>query len=87
MLILRPLLGRLSRLSDSLFIGWFGPLGAAAIFYAMLALRHTGQDEPWIVGSLVVCASILIHGLSATPLAKAYARVSDRHGAVVSPHA
>ncbi|HEY9737250.1 MAG TPA: cation:proton antiporter, partial [Trichocoleus sp.] len=73
-LLVRPLLGQLKPLKDALFIGWFGPLGAAAIFYAFLALKQTGLEQPWIIGSLVICISILLHGTTATPLAKLYKR-------------
>lgn len=72
--LLRPLLSRLKSKQDALFMGWFGPIGASAMFYAFLALRQTGEEEPWIVGSLIICASILAHGLSSVPLAKLYKR-------------
>jgi len=73
-LALRPLLGNLKRVPDALFLGWFGPIGVAAVFYAFLALSKTGIEEAWSVGSLVICASIVIHGLTAVPFAKLYAR-------------
>lgn len=73
LLLLKSLLsGGVQRTQDALFLGWFGPIGASAIFYAFLSLRYTGLEEPWIVSSLIVCASILAHGLSAVPLAKLY---------------
>lgn len=73
-LLLRPLLGRLRGMNDALFLGWFGPIGVAALFYAFLSLRQAGVEEPWIIGSLVICASILAHGFTAVPLAKLYAK-------------
>jgi sodium/hydrogen antiporter len=76
-LVLRPLLGPLrSRGRDILFLGWFGPIGAAALYYAAFSLRETGIEEVWVVGSLVICASVLVHGVSATPLTKLYGRLS-----------
>lgn len=72
LLLLKPLLTRLRSTQDAMFLGWFGPIGASAMFYAFLSLRQTGLEEPWIVSSLVVCASILVHGLSAVPLAKLF---------------
>lgn len=33
-LLLRPLLGPLRRTKDVLFLGWFGPIGGAALYYA-----------------------------------------------------
>ncbi|NDJ20504.1 sodium:proton antiporter [Nostoc sp. B(2019)] len=73
-LLLRPLLGRLRGMQDALFLGWFGPIGVAALFYAFLSVRQAGVEEPWIIGSLVICASILVHGCTAVPLAKLYAK-------------
>jgi len=26
---------------DALFLGWFGPIGIAAVFYGMVSVRHT----------------------------------------------
>jgi NhaP-type Na+/H+ or K+/H+ antiporter len=74
-LALRRLLGPLcSRDRNVLFLGWFGPIGAA-LYYAAFSLRETGIEEVWVVGSLVICASVLIHGVSATPLTKLYGRL------------
>ena len=75
-LALRPLLGPLrSRGRDVLFLGWFGPIGAAALYYAAFSLRETGIEEVWVVGSLVICTSVLVHGVSATPLTKLYGKL------------
>ncbi len=73
-LLVRPLLGKLQPLQDALFIGWFGPMGAAAVFYAFLALKETDLEQPWTIGSLVICLSILVHGITAVPLTKLYGR-------------
>jgi len=77
-LLLRPLLGQLKRWQDTLFLGWFDPIGAAAIFYAMLALRKTGLESAWVIGSLIICASIIARGFTAVPLAKAYAKMQHK---------
>jgi sodium/hydrogen antiporter len=75
-LALRPLLGPLrGRAKDVLFLGWFGPIGAAALYYAAFSLRETGIEEVWVVGSLVICTSVVVHGVSATPLTKLYGRL------------
>jgi NhaP-type Na+/H+ or K+/H+ antiporter len=50
------------------FVGWFGPIGVAALFYATLAVRETGIEVVWPVVSLVVAGSILAHGVTATPI-------------------
>ncbi len=57
---------------DALFMGWFGPIGVAAIFYANLAAHKTGLQEVWSVVSLVVLGSVIIHGISAVPLSIFY---------------
>jgi sodium/hydrogen antiporter len=73
---LRPLLGPLGKQTkDVLFLGWFGPIGAAALYYAAFSFRETGIEEAWVVGSLIICASVLVHGVSATPLTKLYVRL------------
>ncbi|MBA2715023.1 MAG: cation:proton antiporter [Rubrobacteraceae bacterium] len=75
-LALRPLLGPLrGQAKDVLFLGWFGPIGAAALYYAAFSFRETGIEEAWVVGSLVICASVVIHGVTATPLTKLYGRL------------
>jgi NhaP-type Na+/H+ or K+/H+ antiporter len=71
-LALRALIGPVKGRKDALFLGWFGPLGAAALYYATFSLRETGLEEVWVVGSLLICASVLAHGVSATPLTKLY---------------
>ena len=77
-LALRPLLGPLrGRAKDVLFLGWFGPIGAAALYYAAFSFRETGVEEAWVVGSLIICASVLVHGVSATPLTKFYGRLPE----------
>ena len=72
------LLGRtipsLNSYRDAVYLGWFGPIGVAALYYSVLILERTGQKEGWIFGSLVVFASILLHGITATPLTKWYGK-------------
>ncbi|MDP8947827.1 MAG: cation:proton antiporter, partial [Actinomycetota bacterium] len=73
-LALKPLLGRVGGTRDALFLGWFGPIGVAALFYANLSVSKAGVEEAWVIGSLIICASILVHGLSATPLTRLYGK-------------
>lgn len=73
LLLARPL--RL-RVADAVWLGWFGPIGVAAVFY--LGLLHAeGVTEPvvWHAGTLVVAASTVAHGLSSTPGRRLYARL------------
>ncbi|WP_265110544.1 cation:proton antiporter [Halosolutus halophilus] len=62
----------------ALFAGWFGPIGVAAIFYAMVADRLVGQGIVWGATSLVIASSVLVHGITATPLTKLYGRTTGR---------
>ena len=51
---------------EALWLGWFGPIGVAAIFY-LAELRTLGILDPviWSAGTAVVVASTVVHGLSA----------------------
>jgi NhaP-type Na+/H+ or K+/H+ antiporter len=60
----------------ALFAGWFGPIGIAALFYVTVAHRLLGNETVWAATALVVASSILVHGVSATPLTKLFGRVS-----------
>lgn len=71
-------LGQLKSWQDTLFLGWFDPIGGAAIFYARLALRKSGLESAWVISSLIICASIIAHGFTAVPLAKAYAKMQRK---------
>ena len=70
-------LGRLLglRLRDSAFVGWFGPIGVSAVFYLTLS-AHEGAKDPrlFAAGMAVVAVSTLVHGVSAMPGRKLYAR-------------
>jgi NhaP-type Na+/H+ or K+/H+ antiporter len=63
---------------DILFSGWFGPVGIAAVFYATLVTGRSDVQAAWTVGSLVVCASIVGHGISANPLIALYGKRGGR---------
>ncbi|MFT0624095.1 cation:proton antiporter [Ectopseudomonas guguanensis] len=78
LLVLRPLLPALRLRRDVLFAGWFGPIGIAALLYALLASERSGEPLVWQLGSLLICASVIVHGLSATPLTRLYGRCRRR---------
>jgi sodium/hydrogen antiporter len=73
-LLMRPLFPSGSY-REAAFSGWFGPIGIAAIYYAV-ELQHLElverSDMIWQIVSLVVFASVILHGISATPLTKAF---------------
>lgn len=59
---------------DGAFSGWFGPIGVAAVYYAALAHHETQRPELWPVVSLLVSASVMVHGLTAVPFSHFYQR-------------
>jgi len=64
-------------LSDKLFLGWFGPRGLASILFALLVLEQfefAGADEMVACVVLTVILSIVLHGVTATPLARRIGR-------------
>jgi NhaP-type Na+/H+ or K+/H+ antiporter len=64
---------------------WFGIRGIGSIYYLMFALQH-GVEGP-LADRLValtfttVAASVVVHGISVTPLMRRYARVVDPRAA------
>ncbi len=72
----RPL--RLAR-PDALYLGWFGPVGVSALFYLTLEADRLGVD-PLVLsaGALVVAASTVVYGLTASPGLALYRRVTSR---------
>ncbi|MGP0174190.1 cation:proton antiporter domain-containing protein [Pseudomonas sp. NCHU5208] len=73
--LLRPWLPALQAPRDLLFAGWFGPIGVAALLYALMASERSGEPLVWQLGSLLICASVVVHGLTATPFTRLYGRL------------
>ena len=71
-LLLSQLMPWTKPLRSAVFAGWFGPIGAAALFYAMLIQDETGSAQLWPYISLAIGASVLAHGVSATPLTRLF---------------
>ncbi len=57
------------------FLGWFGPLGVAAVYYATYVERFAvpGADRIFASATLAICASIVVHSVTATPGVRLYA--------------
>lgn len=51
---------------SAVFAGWFGPVGAGALFHAMLIRHETGSTLLWPDISLAIGAAVLAHGVTAT---------------------
>lgn len=62
-------------LPQALFAGWFGPVGAAALFYACDAQAQTGIGAIWPAVSLAAAASVFAHGITGTHLSALLGRV------------
>lgn len=77
-LAVRPLVAALRHRLDAVFVGWFGPLGVSALLFAVLATRATGREDVWIVSTLLMTASIVAHGVTATPLSRLYPDPGDK---------
>ncbi|MDP9069780.1 MAG: cation:proton antiporter [Actinomycetota bacterium] len=60
------------------FLSWFGPLGAAAIYYSLFVERYDLAQFGTLFGAatLAVTASIVVHSVTATPGVRLYARRS-----------
>lgn len=57
---------------DAAFVGWFGPIGVAALYYISFSLSEIGDEKIWILGTLIIFSSIIIHGITATPLTQRF---------------
>lgn len=73
------LLGSGLKTREKLFLGWFGPRGLASILFTLVildAFEFANEAELLACVSMTVALSILVHGLSSTPLARWIGRVS-----------
>ncbi len=70
------MIGTGMRLRTLAFLGWFGPRGLVTVVFAVLALESLAPDEELAVVlttiTLTVLLSVIAHGLTAPPLARAY---------------
>ena len=76
LLLLRPLIPSVRTVPEALFMGWFGPVAVAAIYYASLMEHRVARPVVWHAVSLVVCASVLAHGMSGAPLTRLFGRTA-----------
>jgi sodium/hydrogen antiporter len=94
LLLVRPLVVGLTLIHSPVshtqrwLIGWFGIRGVGSVYYLMYAINHgLPVDLANRIAGLtlvVVVVSIIVHGISVTPLMAAYERASSRR-AVRSP--
>ena len=75
LLVMMPILPMFKKkFGDLLIMGWFGPIGVAALYYALLSHENTGLDLVWTIPSLLVFSSTIAHGLSSVPFQEIYYR-------------
>ncbi|MFN2555507.1 MAG: cation:proton antiporter [Nitriliruptorales bacterium] len=80
--IRRPL--RLS-FGDAVWLGWFGPIGIAALYYFTYMAQKGVQDTTiWAAGSMVIAASTLSHGMTTLPGRRVYEKLSHDEDATSS---
>ncbi|HEY7779532.1 MAG TPA: cation:proton antiporter [Ktedonobacterales bacterium] len=58
------------------FMGWFGPRGLSALLLALLAVEAgmSGATRLLAIAGVVVALSVVVHGVTATPLSEWYGR-------------
>ena len=63
------------------FIGWFGPRGLASVVFGLVAVDTLAPAEAKVVLAAVtvtVALSVLLHGVTASPLAARYGKAAAR---------
>ncbi|MDT0278039.1 cation:proton antiporter domain-containing protein [Blastococcus goldschmidtiae] len=68
---------------DAVHLGWFGPIGVSALFYLAMEAERLGSIDPVVLaaGTMVVAASTLVHGVTASPGRVLYRRAVERQEA------
>jgi NhaP-type Na+/H+ or K+/H+ antiporter len=76
------MLGTHARRQTVGFLGWFGPRGLASIVFAVLLEESGGLPHEQTLLTTIFATiglSVLLHGLTAAPLAERYARWFESH--------
>jgi sodium/hydrogen antiporter len=72
------------------FLGWFGPRGLASIILALVVVEEepalAGLDGIFLAMTVTVLLSVFAHGISAGPLTRRYARMTDTLGSDEAEH-
>ncbi|MHC5703311.1 cation:proton antiporter domain-containing protein [Streptomyces tirandamycinicus] len=79
--VLLVLMGAGMSRTDKLFLGWMGPRGVTSVVFGSLAvieLPDASADFVSRVMVVTVMLSIVLHGLSAEPIARYYARRTEK---------
>ena len=87
LLVIRPLTGLIGLIglkaatSEKLTLAFFGIRGVGSIYYLAYALNHgpfEGAERLWGIVGLIVLLSILLHGLTVTPVMRGLDRKQGR---------
>ncbi|MDI9899126.1 cation:proton antiporter [Rhodococcus sp. IEGM 1409] len=77
------LVGLHARIPTVAFLGWFGPRGLATIVFVILILEEPGElpheDILLTTAIITIGLSVLVHGVTAAPLAARYSAWSKNH--------
>ncbi|MBB6440003.1 NhaP-type Na+/H+ or K+/H+ antiporter [Streptomyces candidus] len=64
---------------DTVFLGWFGPLGVSALFYLTMEAHRLGTNPVVLAGgTLVIAASTVVHGITTAPGLALYRKAANR---------
>jgi NhaP-type Na+/H+ or K+/H+ antiporter len=94
LLIIRPVAGLIGLVglkgarSEKLTLAFFGIRGVGSFYYLAYALNHAAFDEAerlWAIVGLIVFMSILLHGLTVTPVMRLLDRSHGRDPDLVTP--
>ncbi len=77
-LLLKPVVGQIRGWNEALFVGWFGPVGVGALFFAAVATKETHDEQIWTIATLIIAATIVAHDLTSTPLSQWLGRRTSR---------
>jgi NhaP-type Na+/H+ or K+/H+ antiporter len=70
--IFKNVLGPLRKRANALFVGWFGPMGISALYYAMVSEKHTHNEIIWSLTSFIIVISTIVFGITAIPFTRYY---------------
>ncbi|MEZ5078643.1 MAG: sodium:proton antiporter [Solirubrobacterales bacterium] len=80
--VILAMIGSGARPPTLAFLGWFGPRGLASIVFAVILIEESSlpyESLIVVVAFVTVGISVLLHGLSAAPLARRYGRWYETH--------
>ncbi|MDP0501781.1 MAG: sodium:proton antiporter [Verrucomicrobiota bacterium JB022] len=83
--VLNRLLRPRINVPEMAFLGWFGPLGIAALYYVMFAENELSRNDLWPHISLAITLSVVIHGITAAPFARWLGSTLRQRGQATHP--